>query len=254
MRYRLWGAAFLLLLSALPAHVFAETPTVTPSLSPSPAPATSTATTSRTPLPPTPTAPINITRTAVIAAGGTTYIVRTGDTLFRVALAHGLTTAQLAAANGITNPNLIYIGQTLVIPAKTTGTVTPAATGTTIATTLVPTINPSATATTIPSTATPTPTATPPAGTTSYTVVTGDTLYRVAVKFKTTVGELQRLNNLSNINVIIIGQKLLVPSTPGSTTPAGTGTPTTAPIVPPTATVAGTAAVRSVQATFRQRH
>src|SRR5690349_12419970 len=113
MRYRLWGAAFLLLLSALPASVFAQTPTVTSSVTPA-ATATSNGTATRTPLPPTPTAPIDVTRTAVIAAGGTTYIVQTGDTLFRVALRYGLTTTTLAAANGITNPNLIYIGQTLV--------------------------------------------------------------------------------------------------------------------------------------------
>ena len=78
MRYRLWGAAVLLLLSALPASVFAQTPTVTSSVTPAP---TLTSTVTRTPLPPTPTAPINITRTAVIAAGGTTYIVQTGDTV-----------------------------------------------------------------------------------------------------------------------------------------------------------------------------
>ncbi len=238
MRYRLWGAAFLLLLSALP--VFAQTPTVTPSLPPS---ATAVVTASRTPLPPTPTAPINITRTAVIAAGGKAYVVRLGDTLFRIALANGVTTSTLAAANGITNPNLIYTGQTLVIPAKTTGTATPAATGTTAATTLVPTINPSATATKVP--APPVVTATPvtPTGTTSYTIVSGDTLYRVSVKFKTTIGELQRLNNLSNINLIITGQKILVPTTPAATAVPGK----------PTATTATSATgPRAVQAAFEQ--
>src|SRR5688572_14156914 len=101
MRYRLWGAALLLVLSALPVPVFALTPTVTPSLSPSPTPGTPTATltTTRTPLPPTPTAPINLTRTAVIEAGGATYVVVAGDTLFRIALRFGLTTSELGAAN-----------------------------------------------------------------------------------------------------------------------------------------------------------
>lgn len=254
MRYRLWGAAFLLLLSALPVSVFAQTPTVTSSLTPAET-ATTSGTATRTPLPPTPTAPINVTRTAVIAAGGTTYTVQAGDTLFRIALRFGLTTSTLGAANGITNPNLIYIGQTLVIPPKPDGTATPVATGTTVATTLVPTVNPSATATTAPATPVPTATVASPAGTTSYTVVTGDTLYRVAVKFGTTVGELQRLNNLSNINVIIIGQRLLVPSEPG-TTPGLTATvspvapPTSTAAVASTATAAGTATTRNVQAEF----
>jgi len=44
------------------------------------------------------------------------YIVQRGDTLFNIATRYGLTTAQLAAANNIFNPSLIYAGQTLVIP------------------------------------------------------------------------------------------------------------------------------------------
>jgi LysM repeat protein len=48
---------------------------------------------------------------------GTTYVVRTGDNLFRIGLAHNLTVDQLAAANGITNVNAIQIAQVLCIPA-----------------------------------------------------------------------------------------------------------------------------------------
>ena len=46
----------------------------------------------------------------------TTYVVQRGDTLFNIALRHGLTTDDLAAANGLYNPSLIFAGQTLVIP------------------------------------------------------------------------------------------------------------------------------------------
>lgn len=46
---------------------------------------------------------------------GKTYVVRYGDTLSGIALRFGTTVSQLAAANGIANPNLIYAGETLTI-------------------------------------------------------------------------------------------------------------------------------------------
>ncbi len=49
--------------------------------------------------------------------GAQTYIVQRGDTLFKIATRFGLSTAELAAANNIYNPSLIYVGQTLTIPA-----------------------------------------------------------------------------------------------------------------------------------------
>jgi len=44
---------------------------------------------------------------------GCTYIVRTGDTLSGIAWRYGTSVWALAQANGIWNPNLIYIGQPL---------------------------------------------------------------------------------------------------------------------------------------------
>jgi LysM repeat protein len=44
------------------------------------------------------------------------HIVATGDTLYSLAYACGLTIEQLAAANNITYPYTIYVGQTLVYP------------------------------------------------------------------------------------------------------------------------------------------
>src|SRR5579863_9033164 len=85
----------------------------------------------------------------------TTYVVQPGDTLFRIALRYGVTVAQIAALNGIANPNLIFSGQTLQIP--TGGTVVTPPPGVTV---------------------------TPPAsGGTSYVVQSGDTLFRIALRF-----------------------------------------------------------------------
>jgi len=48
--------------------------------------------------------------------GGKTHVVAPGENLFRIALKYGTTYQALAAANGITNPNLIFVGQVLKIP------------------------------------------------------------------------------------------------------------------------------------------
>jgi len=45
-----------------------------------------------------------------------THVVATGESLYRLSFACGLTVEQLAAANGITYPYTIYIGQVLTIP------------------------------------------------------------------------------------------------------------------------------------------
>ena len=44
------------------------------------------------------------------------YIVRPGDTLAAIAWRFGTTVWVIVQANGIWNPNLIYVGQRLVIP------------------------------------------------------------------------------------------------------------------------------------------
>ncbi len=48
--------------------------------------------------------------------GQRTHVVQAGENLFRIALRYGVTLDALMRANGITNPNLIYVGQVLRIP------------------------------------------------------------------------------------------------------------------------------------------
>lgn len=48
---------------------------------------------------------------------GSVYTVQPGDALSVIAERHGVTTAALAQANGIANPNVIYAGQKLTIPS-----------------------------------------------------------------------------------------------------------------------------------------
>jgi LysM repeat protein len=51
-------------------------------------------------------------------AGGKTYVVKSGDTLTRIARIHGITIAQLRAANNLTTSR-VNVGQKLRIPAST---------------------------------------------------------------------------------------------------------------------------------------
>ncbi len=116
---------------------------------------------------------------------GTVHIVQWGETLGIIAQRYGVTVSAIAQANGISNPNYIYAGQSLTIP---TGTAPPA----------------------------PAP---PPGGTTTYVVQRGDTLGAIAARYGTTVNELVALNGIMNPNLIYVGQVLKVPGGPSPAPP-----------------------------------
>ncbi|MBX3084927.1 MAG: LysM peptidoglycan-binding domain-containing protein [Anaerolineae bacterium] len=134
------------------------------------------------------------------------YVVQPGDNLFRISLRFGVPLATLQQVNGIANPNLIYVGQVLIIP--TPGQPVP------------PTSTPK------PGQPTPTPV---PGNPTIYVVQRGDTLSSIAARFGTTVQALAAANGIANPNLIYVGQQLTIVGattspTPGNPTP---GTPLT---------------------------
>lgn len=51
-------------------------------------------------------------------SGITLHTVAPGETLYRIAQQYDLTTAEVAAANSITDPTLIFVGQQLIIPGS----------------------------------------------------------------------------------------------------------------------------------------
>ncbi|NPV66759.1 MAG: LysM peptidoglycan-binding domain-containing protein [Anaerolineae bacterium] len=134
--------------------------------------------------------------TATAQQGERTHVVRPGENLYRIALQYGTTISAIVQANGIVNPNLIFVGQVLKIPGTAGG-------------------------------GTPPPTQAPGGGTgqTSIHIVQrGETLYRIALRYGTTIRTLVTLNNIANPNLIFVGQRLTIPGS-GGTTPLPTPTP-----------------------------
>jgi LysM repeat protein len=64
------------------------------------------------------TIPLTGEQPAEPSPGGTTYVVRPGDNLFRIALRFNMDYLQLAQYNGIANPSNIYVGQVIKIPPQ----------------------------------------------------------------------------------------------------------------------------------------
>lgn len=52
-----------------------------------------------------------------LPAGGQTYTVRAGDTLYTIAMAHGLTVQEIIDANNLPNPDRLDIGQIIILPS-----------------------------------------------------------------------------------------------------------------------------------------
>lgn len=131
----------------------------------------------------------------------TTYVTQAGDTLYAIALKFNTTVAALQQANQITNPNALTVGQTLIIPGA------PGASSAT-----APSPNPSRS----PPTAAPTPSFE------IYLVRAGDTLAQLAAQFGVSLQELMRVNQITNPNLLEVGQRLLIPQ-PAPAPPAPDG-------------------------------
>ena len=118
---------------------------------------------------------------AVPEKGTTSYTVKSGDTLSGIARTYKTTVAQLRTLNNL-NSDLIRIGQQLLVPSDVTPTV--------------------------PAPQQPEK----PTAATTYTVVSGDTLSRIARDHQTTVSRLMSDNKLTS-DRIFVGQRLTVNGT-----------------------------------------
>jgi LysM repeat protein len=141
--------------------------------------------------------------------------VRGGDTLAAIAARFDVSLQSLLTANGISNPNTVFAGQVLTIPAG--GAAVPGTGG--------PLAPDGPTANVIDAT---TPEPTPQLAT--YTVLPGDSLTRIARIFNTTVAEILAVNNIPAPNNLQRGQVIFLP--PGVSNNFGTGGPVANPAQP----------------------
>jgi LysM repeat protein len=112
------------------------------------------------------------------AACGDTYTVKKGDYLTAIAKTCEVSYSALLKANPeIKDPNIIYVGQVIRIKASAS----------------LPGV--------------------PVTGTQEYVVVKGDTLFKIAVRYGSSVQELMKLNpEIKDASKIYTGQKIRVPS------------------------------------------
>ncbi|MBF0842943.1 LysM peptidoglycan-binding domain-containing protein [Mammaliicoccus sp. JADD-157] len=129
------------------------------------------------------TAAVAVTTGVTATADAATHTVKSGDTLFEISKQYGTTVDALKADNGLSS-NLILPNQVIKVnEAKAENT----------------------------------------EATTEYTVVSGDTLGKIASKYDVTVSQLKAWNNL-NSDLIVVGQTLSLQA------PAQSAEPATAPV------------------------
>jgi LysM repeat protein len=157
--------------------VLTQSPTTqTPGVSPTPQPTqpTATQTPQATQAPAPATVPV-VTQPPVSTGGGT-HTVQPGENLFRIALKYGLTYQELAAHNGIANPNFIVVGQVLRIPGGGAPVITPV-----------------------------------PGGARYHIVQQGENLFRIALNYNMPFTALAAANGLTYPYTIYPGQQLIIP-------------------------------------------
>jgi len=127
-----------------------------------------------------------------------------GENLFRLSMRYGVSIQDIALASGITNPNLLAVGQKLVIPGcGTTGVFPP------------PTSIPSGSADGSGGFGTGSGTTgtggTGSAGGVIHVVQQYESLFQISLQYNVPINTIAAANGISNVSLIYIGQELVIP-------------------------------------------
>ena len=162
---------------------------------------------------------------STVSANANSYTVKSGDTLYHIAKTNHTTVSAIAKLNNIKNPTLIFAGQNLRVGSvsETTAKSTQAKSSANKTSSTNTTSNANKAS--------------------SYTVKSGDTLYRIARNAGMSVADLARINGISNANVLRVGQTLHFNKTVQTPTKSTQAKPVTKPSVakPATTTASNTA-------------
>jgi LysM repeat protein len=195
------------------------------------------------------------------AGSGTRYTVRSGDSLGSIAQAYGVSVSAIMQANGLTNPDFIWAGETLIIPTGSggagnagTGGGGSAGSGGVYVVQLGDTLGDIAKANGISTSAlikannldnpdmlyagqrlvipgagklssSSAGSSSTSSGSGYYTVKPGDTLGAIAARYNTTAAAIARTNGLSSPDLIYTGMKLRIPASSGTTTAKASSAP-----------------------------
>ena len=140
----------------------------------------------------------------VPTASAHSYVVKKGDSLWKISKAENISVGELSRANNLTKTSTLKVGQKLTVPAMAKAEKTNIATAS-----VVPTPSDAVTSS-------PTMPATETAGATdasggSYTVKSGDSLWKIARLQNVSVAAIKQANNLSS-DSLKVGQKLHLPT------------------------------------------
>ncbi|HTS17138.1 MAG TPA: LysM peptidoglycan-binding domain-containing protein [Verrucomicrobiae bacterium] len=165
-------------------------------------------------------APVATAPAPTVAASTHVYVVKKGDSLWKIAKAESVTVGELSRANNMTKTSVLKVGQKLTVPAGKADK-TSVATASVVPTSTDANGAPATTATAAATTGTDD-------GGNAYVVKSGDSLWKIARHQNVTVAALKQANNLSG-DSLKVGQKLHIPAatakastdTAGNTVSAG---------------------------------
>ncbi len=176
-------------LTPVPTNTPAPGATATPEPSPTPTPQPGTPLPTPTPAPPPGPGPVC---DRILGH----HVVRRGETLYAIGRAYAMKPRSIAMCNNILNPNRIYVGLRLAIPYAPWWPIPP---GPVAERQFTPGVQPG-----------PTPTPAPGCQHT-HIVQPGETLTRISLRYGVSIWTIARANDIQNVNLIYVGQKLCIP-------------------------------------------